>query len=180
MSSSENFLKPTFMRSTWPRISFMSGPRNVIEPESSSFSSWWPSTNHALAFWAQSSWSALEIETLRSGTVTFDGCLVGSRTIPIWSGDTPHFQVHESIVATRRVGSGSSLNSKFEHNHAFCFGPILPLTSDWSPLDQRTVSASNSMSKYAASFDEPSSFGQVTPVTSAPVKSCRDIALWLK
>ena len=40
-----------------------------------------------------------EIASLISGTVTFAGCLVGSRKIPIWSAATEHFHVNES---TRR------------------------------------------------------------------------------
>ena len=68
-----------------------------------------------------------EIENLRSGTVTFAGCLVGSRKMPIWSGATAHFQVNESTVATRLHGRPPISTRKFEHSHAFCFGPTLPL-----------------------------------------------------
>ena len=102
-----------------------------------------------------------------SGTVTLAGCLVGSRKMPTWSDATAHFQVNESTEATRVHGRPPISTRKFEHSHAFCFGPILPRMSSPPPLAQRTCSASNSTSKYAASLLEPSSLGIVTLVISA-------------
>src|SRR3569833_570760 len=155
----------------------MFGSRNTMRPVISSPSKKKPTTNHFFAACAQASWSACEIVSLISGTVTFAGCFVGSRKIPTWSAETEHFQVNESTVATRLHGNDPISTRKFEHSHAFCFGPILPLLSSPVDLNQRTCSASNSTSKYAASVDEPSSFGMGTEVTSARWNSRRDIAL---
>src|SRR5687767_14874336 len=117
------------------------------------------------------------IENLMSGTVTLAGCLVGSRKMPTWSEATAHFQVNESTDATRLVGRPPISRRKFEHSHAFCFGPTLPRMSSWPPFAQRTCSASNSRSKYAASLLEPSSLGTVRLVISAFWNDWTDIAL---
>src|ERR1700690_1990940 len=123
--------------------------------------------NHFFAASAHGWWSAFEMLSLRSGTFTFAGWNVYSRVPPTGSGATAHFQGNESIDDTRSHGKCDSSILKFEHSHAFCFGPILPRMSSPLALCQRTISGWNSMSKYAASLLEPSSFGTVTLVISA-------------
>src|SRR6185503_18525649 len=120
--------------------------------------------NHFFASSAHFGWSAFEIDSLISGTVTLAGCFVGSRKMPTWSEATEHFQVNESTLATRSHGRPSISTRKFEHSHAFCLGPILPLMSSSLAFVHRHFSTSNSMSKYAASLLEPSSLGTVTEV----------------
>ena len=109
--------------------------------------------------------------------MTFAGCLVGSREIPVRSAPIAHVQVNESTDAMREQGRLPSSTRKFERNHAFCFGSSLARMSTPCPFDQRTRSASKVMSKYAASLLEPSSLGTVTSVISAPSKSRADCAL---
>src|SRR4030095_3443212 len=94
------------------------------------------------------------------GTVTLAGRLVGS---PIESRTTPAFHVNESIIATRVHGRLPISTRQFEHSH-FCSGAVGRRMSELSPLTQRTVSASHSRSKYAASLLDPSIFGNVTDV----------------
>src|SRR5262245_31255100 len=105
-----------------------------------------------------------------SGTVTFAGRLVGS---PSGSRTTAHFHVNESTVATRLHGRLPISKRKFEHNQAFSL-VFRRRISELSPLSRRTVSASHSRSKYAASLLDPSSFGTVTDVMMAPVKLSDD------
>ena len=85
--------------------------------------------------------------------------------------------MNESTVATRLHGRPPISTRKFEHSHAFCFGADLAADVLAAALGPATCSASNSTSKYAASFDEPSSLGTVTLVISAFMKSSRDCAL---
>src|SRR5688572_9622499 len=111
---------------------------------------------------------------VRFGTVTLAGRLVDR---PPGSRNTAQPHVNEWIAATRLHGRPPISKRKFEHSHAFCAVATGRRRTELSPLSQRTVSASHSRSKYAASLLFASSFGTVTDVMMAPVKASDD---WIR